>query len=99
MNKGKGITLRLVLVVVVAAAISFFFGSSFYMTVVMVTALGLLGEMVHMPENMPGAVDNHEGKEVHPFIAMVIGVLVVLILLIIGFLFPEIYRYDFGSYS
>lgn len=85
--------------VVLAAAISFFFGSSFYMSVVIFTALGVFGEMVHMPENMPGAADNPEGKEVDPIKAMAIGVLVVLVLVVVGFLFPEVYRYGFSSYK
>ncbi|WP_444913290.1 hypothetical protein [Microbulbifer sp. PAAF003] len=99
MTRGKGIALRLALVVVLATAISFFFGISFYMSVVIVAALGVFGEMVHMPENMPGATDNPEGKEAHPIKAMAIGVLVVFVLLFVGFLFPEVYRYGFGTYS
>ncbi|WP_444921772.1 hypothetical protein ACJJID_05185 [Microbulbifer sp. CnH-101-G] len=99
MSKGKGILLRIALVVVLAAAISHFFGSSFYMNVVIITTLGVLGEVVHMPENMPGAADNPEGKEIHPFKAMAIGVVIVLVLLVVGFLFPEVYRFGFDSYS
>ncbi|MFS1524250.1 hypothetical protein ACL7TT_09065 [Microbulbifer sp. 2304DJ12-6] len=99
MSRRKGIALRLALVVVLAAAISFFFESSFYVSIVIATALGVFGEMVHMPENMPGAADNSEEKEVHPFKAMAIGALVVSILLVVDFLFPKLNHHGFSSYS
>ena len=99
MTKAKGIVIRVVLVVILIITISFFFGASFYLSAIIVSGLGIFSEMVHTPENLPGAVDNPEGKYLHPAKAIFIGFILLLILVGIGILFPGVFNYGFGANS
>ncbi|WP_444884629.1 hypothetical protein [Microbulbifer sp. PSTR4-B] len=99
MSKAKGIAIRTILAAAFVIAISFFFGASFYLSLIIVAGLGVFGEIIHMPENMPGAIDNPDGKELHPAKAICIGLVVVLVLIGFGILFPELYGYGFGTNS
>ena len=76
-------------------AISYFFGASFYMALIGVVGFGVFGEIVHMPENMPGEYDNPEGKGLHPAKAILIGVFLVMVLVGVGYIFPVLYTYGF----
>jgi hypothetical protein len=99
MSKGKGIAIRMVLAAALVMAISFFFESSFYLAIIIVSGLGMFGEIIHMPENLPGASDNPDGKELHPARVIFIGLAVVLFLIGLGVFFPGLYGYGFGTNS
>ena len=99
MRKSKEFTIRIVLVIGLIIAISFFFDASFYLSLVIVAVLAGFGEIVHMPENMPDAVDNPDGKELHPMKAIFISLCIVLALVSLGVLFPELYNYGFRKNS
>ena len=99
MSKGKGIAIRVVLGVALVIAISFFFSASFYLSIIIVAGLGQVGEIIHMPENIPGEVDNLDGDELHPAKAIFLGLAVIFVLVGLGVLFPEIYSYGFGKNS
>jgi hypothetical protein len=93
------IGIRIVLVVGVVLAISYFFSASFYLALVIVAVFGVFGEVIHMPENMPGECDNPEGKDLHPAKAIILGALAIAVLVGIGHLFPELYNYGFSKNS
>ena len=99
MTKAKAIAIRVVLVVLLVITISFFFGASFYLSTIIVSGFGIFSEMVHTPENLPGAVDNPEGKYLHPAKAIFIGFMVLLVLVGIGIFFPGVFNYGFGTNS
>jgi len=90
------IGIRIALIVGLVLAISYFFSASFYLAIVIVSAMGLFGEVIHFPENMPGEYDNPEGKDLHPVKAMALGALIIGSLVVVGYLFPELYNYGFG---
>jgi hypothetical protein len=69
------------------------------LALIIVSVLAIFGEIIHMPESMPGAVDNPDGKDIHPAKAMFIGVFVVLALVGLGVAFPELYEYGSGNNS
>ena len=90
---------RVVLVVGMVLVISYFFSASFYLAFVVVAVLGVFGEVIHMPENIPGEYDNPDGKDLHPAKAIILGALIVAVLVGIGHLFPDLYNYGFSKYS
>ena len=93
------VLVRFIFVVGGVLGISYFFGASFYASLLVVSVLGLLGEVVHMPENLPGAYDNAEGEEPHPAKTITLASLVFLVLVAIGHLFLELYNYGFSRSS
>lgn len=99
MSKGKGVALKLALISGLVLGVSYFVDASFFLAMITVCALCLFGEIVHMPENMPGAVDNLDRKGLHPAKAMflLLGIMVALIAL--GEFFPELYSYGFAEIS
>ncbi|WP_045857993.1 hypothetical protein [Teredinibacter purpureus] len=99
MTKSKWVAIRIVLAAVLVIAISLFFEASFYLSLILVAGLGIFGEIIHMPENMPGAADNPDGSELHPTKTIFIGLVVVLVLVGLGVLFPGLYSYGFGTNS
>ena len=90
---GKSVAIRLVIAFVMVGAISYFSNASYYLALIIVVVLSIFGEIIHMPENLPGASDNPDGKEVHPAKAMFLGILVVVALVGIGEAMPELYEY------
>jgi hypothetical protein len=85
--------------VLLTLGISYFFGASFYLALIIVSALGVFGEIVHMPENKPTKDDNSEENNLHPAKTILFGTLLVLVLVLIGHLYPEAYSYGFSKSS
>ncbi len=89
----KGIVLRIIIWIAFIYAISHFFEASYYLAFIIVLVLGLFGEIIHMPENMPGSVDNSDGKELHPYKVLVLATIFVFVFVGLGEAFPELYEY------
>ena len=91
--------IKVALIAGMVLAISYLFNANLYLALVIVAVLGVLVGVVHMPENMPGEYDNPEGKDLHPAKAIGLGALVVSVLIVVGYLFPELYNYGFNKNS
>ena len=87
--------IRLALIVGLILAISYFFGVSFYFSAIAVSALVLFGEIVNMPESLPGNKDDIEEKSLHPAITITLTGLVLITLITLGQVLPKVYSYGF----
>jgi hypothetical protein len=99
MSKSKGIFLRIGVAAAFVAAISYFSDAGFYLALIIVAALGLCAEIIHMPENMPRGADNPDGEELHPAITIFLALGIMAALIALGEFFPGLYSYGFSQTS
>jgi quinol-cytochrome oxidoreductase complex cytochrome b subunit len=93
----RGILVRFLLVLTLVIGGSYLFEIPYLGAAILVTAVSFIGAVITDGEYMPGEVDNPDGIELHPF-KLLAGIVVIFILLLsLGYLFPNLY--GFGAYA
>jgi len=69
------------------------FSASYLIALIIIAVLGIFGEVIHLPENLPGETDNPVGNDLHPAKAILIGSLIVFALVALEEMFPVLYEF------
>jgi len=85
--------MNILIFIVAICSVSYIFNISFLISSMIIAVFGLFGEIVHLPENLPGKIDNPDGKSIHPWKAITIGTAIIFILFALGYAFPSLYQY------
>ena len=64
------------------------------MALLVVLVLGLLGELIHLPENMPGEYDNPEGDNAHPYKVISFAMVLIIGVVFIANYFPVLQTFE-----
>tara|TARA_R100001460_G_scaffold96608_1_gene139021 strand:- start:42 stop:335 length:294 start_codon:yes stop_codon:yes gene_type:complete len=87
----KSLLLKGVLITALVLVLVYVFSASYFLALIIVATLGIFGEIIHLPENMPGEADNPDGEGLHPAKAILIGGVIVVALVVLGEVFPVLY--------
>ena len=88
----------LFIVPAVIVALSYFGQVNIILAGIMVCLFLSLTQIIHLPEEMPGGPDNPDGTELHPKWIFFAAFVLLVVLLIMGWLFPSLWEYQaFGS--
>lgn len=88
----KSLLLKGALVTALVLVLVHVFSASYFLALIIVAILGIFGEIIYLPENMPGEADNPDGEDLHPARAILIGGVIVFALVVLGEVFPVLYE-------
>lgn len=90
-----GRMIQAIVLLVLVLTISYFFEVSYLWSLLAVLALGLIDELIHLPENMPGKRDNLEGESAHPYKVISFALVLIISVVLLANYFPVLQT--FGS--